>query len=286
MTKTTITRGIALGALLAGGAALAAVSQQAVRGRLRPTDESSEAAGRFRIDLKDRGTTRQWEKLHVWGMGLDATADDDGNRPVYDVWLVDADANAADFGDVRMRRNGTFQLKAKYPRVDLPDGVDSLDDFGGGTIEVRDADGNAVLDGDIPEFLDVTDTNEPGTHAAARARDRSRLRATDDESPAFGGILAKYVNRPHALREMFFVKLMRLDPDAGPYVVVAIDGSDEIELGEIETSGNRGVGKLRVDTKDDDEIPGGGLLDLSQLDVEVRDAEGNVALEGSFPRIE
>ena len=293
MTKTTMTKslGIALAALLAGGVATAAVSQQIVRGKLKATDDSSEAAGNFRIQLTDKRTTRKSEWIHAWGTGLDATADDEGARPVYDLWLVDTDDNGTDFGDVRLRRSGAFQFKAKYPRTDLPEGVDSLDDFAGGTIELRDADGNAILDGDIPDFLSIDDENAPGSHAAARAQDKSRLRPPaaaegEDESAAEGGMLARYTNRPRNLREMYVVKVQGLDADAGPYDVVALDGSDEIALGEIETSGSRGRGKLRVDTKDEDELPGGGLLDLSQLDVEVRDAAGSVVLKGTFPRIQ
>ncbi len=283
--------GIAFGALLAGGLATAAVSQQAVRGKLQPTDDSSEAEGRFRIDLTDRRTTRKRERLQAWGRGLDTTADDDGGRPVYDLWLIDGDDNEVDFGDVRLKRSGVFLFRAKYPHADFPEGVESLDDFAGGTIEVRDADGTAILDGTIPDFIDVDEENEPGSHAAARARDKSRLRPPaadegEDESDAVGGMLARYVNRPRTVREMYVVKVAHLDPDAGPYDVIAIDGSTEIDLGEIETSGRREHGKLRVDTKNDDEIPGGGLLDLSQLDVEVRDADGNVVLRGTFPRIE
>jgi hypothetical protein len=289
-TRNTI--GITLAVLLAGGAgAFAAVSQQVVRGKLKPTDDTSEAEGRFRLELKDRRTTRKSEKLLAWGAGLDATADEEGNRPVYDLWLVDEDENEADFGDVRLRRSGAFKLGARFPRTDFPEDVDSLDDFAGGTIELRDEDGNVVLDGDIPDFIDIDDENEPGSHAAARAKDRSRLRPPsadegEDESEAKGAMLAAYVNRPRNVREYYVAKVQGLDPDSGPYDVIALDGSDEIDLGELETAGRRERGKLKVDTKADDEIPGDGLLELSQLDVEVRDAEGNVVLRGTFPRIQ
>ena len=165
--------------------------------------------------------------------------------------------------------------------------MESITDFSEGTMEIRDADGNAVLAGSIPEFLGLTDDNEPGSHAAARARSRSRLQPDDDASVAAGRIETRYVNRPRAVRELYNVWVVGLDPDAGPYDVVAIDGETEIALGEIETSGRIGRGRLHVDTADDDTIPGdGSVLDLSGLDVEVRSDAGDVVLSGSFPTIE
>ncbi len=272
--------------LVAGSVAVAQVTQSAVRGKLRPTDDESRAKGKFVLVSKDKRGNVQ-ETIAVGAIHLDATRDDEGNRPVYDLWLVDVDENEADFGDLRLNRAGSARFKWSSRRDDYPDGVDALTDFSEGTIQVRDADSNVVLDASIPEFLGLTDDNESGSHAAARAKAKSRLRSDDDTSVAAGAIETRYVNRPSGVRELYTVRLVGLGADGGPYAVVAIDGSTEIDLGDVETAGRAGKGRLHVDTNDEDTIPDdGSVLDLSGLDVEVRDNDDNVVLTGSFPTIE
>ena len=283
--KTPVLFATAATALVLGGAfALAGVTSSVVKGKLTTDAEDSEAKGAFRLEVKERGDNDR-EYMDVAAKGLDAEKDDEGNRPVYDLWLIDADETAeADFGDLRLRRDGSARLAFRSRRHDFPDGVESLSEFGGGTMEIRDADDNVVLSGDIPEFSGLDDDNEKGQ--VSKGKDRNRLRPDDENSDAQGVIWAKFVQRGGGDNEWIKIKVLRLDADAGPYTAVVIDGETEYELGEIETRGRRDRGKLRLSTKNDDDLPGDSILDLGGADVEIRDADGNVALSGSFPTIE
>lgn len=267
-----------------GVMALAAVTSSVVKGKLTTDDEASEAKGAFRLEIRERGENER-EYMDVTASGLDADKDDEGNRPVYDIWLIDSDGTTeADFGDARIRRDGAARFAFRSRKSDYPDGVTTLADFGGGTIELRNADGDVVLSGDIQEFSGLDDDNDRGQ--VSKGKDKNRLRPDDENSDAQGVIWAKFVARAGGDHEWVKVKVLDLDSEAGPYTVVVIDGETEYELGEIDTRGRRDRGRLRLSTKNDDDLPGDSILDLGGADVEVRDADGDVALSGSFPTIE
>lgn len=271
---------------LSTAAATAAVVQQRVRGRLTASEERSDAGGTFKIDLRTRGEIVTKERFQVEAWGLDATADDEGNRPAYDVVLVDADEETeADFGALRLRRNGRALFKFRSTRSDFPGDVTSFKEFAGGTIEIRAGD-TVVLSGDIPEFIGIDDANEPGTRAGARTKARRRLDATDEESRAKGTIRVRAWNRPRHQGERIVLTAKRLERGAGPYTVVLVDGDTEIELGSFRARTRLGFGLLILDTRDGDTIGGdASVFDLGGYDVEVRDAEGRVVLDGTFPSL-
>ena len=288
-TRSTGSAKIALGAtlaaLLVAGVAGAAVTKSAVRGRLAAADDASAAKGKFHLTVKERADAEKG-KLKVWAKGLDATADDDGHLPEYDLFLLDADGDETDFGALTLHANGKARFRLHTSVDDLPEGVESLDEFSAGELEIRDADGNVVLSGDIPAFVGLDDENGAGSGAAARGKDKSRLHAEDADSHARGLMLARYANKPSGIRELIAVRVWHLDPDSGPYDVVVIDGETELDVGQIETDGRRERGKLVLDSREED-LPGDdSVLDLAGQDVEVRDANGTVVLEGEFPTIE
>ena len=252
MLTARMTLGIALTMSLAGGTvALAAVTQAAVRGELADTGEG-EIEGRFKIKITERGD-RSRQRLIVKARGpRHHRGRGGGALPVYDVWLVDeAGEVEADFGDMRLRDNGHARLRWSTRRADLPEGVESLRDFGGGTCEIRDADGNVVADGDIPGFLGVGDENTEDSGAVARAAGKSRLEAVAEDSRARGMVGAVYSNLPQDVHQHIVVRVVGLPSDAGPYTVVLLTSElgPELLLGEIETRGRFGWGGLHISTR-------------------------------------
>ena len=259
------------------------VSVQAVRGRLLPADESSDAVGAFRILVLARGdATRQ--SIGAAMRGLDATRDGDGNLPEYRCWLVNADASVeADFGACRLSERGRARFRFASPRQDFPEGVTDLVDFAGGSIEIRLAE-TVVLAGRIPEFLGLGDDNEPGSGAAAIAFGAKRLQATDAGGDAKGFVMAAYVNRPRLTFESLFVEGIGLGSAGDVFTVVVIDADgNETELGAMTIRTRYEIGVLHLSTRLGDTIPGDGVLAFGGRRIEIRDADGVAWLEGRFP---
>ncbi len=274
--------------LLGAAAASAAITVQSVRGKLTSSDDEADEKGKFKIRAAERGEESR-EGIRVRAVKLDATADDAGDLPVYDLWLVDSTGDTeADFGDLDLRESGRARFRFSSKTTSLPAGVDAIRDFGGGTIEIRDADGVVVISDDIPDFIGLDDENSEGSGAGARGRDKERLtRPIDAEGESKGAIKAHVANTPNGVFERLTVSVKGLASADGAYDVVAIDGDgDETVLGEIETVTRAGVGVLRLQERDDEDIPGGGIDVLAGFDVEVRNADGDVVLSGVYPTIE
>ncbi len=286
--RSTLAAALSAALLLAPAVAVALVTKQVVRGKMEAVaDDSSDAAkGRFRIRSNERGDNL-YESIRFWGARLDAEKDDDGKRPEYHVWLVDADEEVeADFGQARLNGKGRSAFRFHTRRDVLPDDVDAIRDFGGGTIQLRLGD-DVVLEGDVPDFIGITDDNEEGSHQAARAKAATRLKATDDGGKARGFIRARIQNRPRGTESQIRVKVVLLGKARDVFYVVAIDDDDEeTKIGRFQVRSRLGIGSLFLDTRRDDEIPGGDILDLGGQDVEVRDADGTVVMTGTFPSLE
>lgn len=253
-----------------------------VRGKLTSDTSGVRTKARFKItSIEKNGTLK--EKIQLLVKKLDVEKDDNGDRPTYDVILLDADETEYDFGELRLRRGGIGTFRWTSRRDDYPDGLDDLTDLGGGTFEVRDAsDDSVVVSGDIPEFAGLDDDNVDG--ARTRGVDRNRLRPDDDTSVARGIVRAVSANRPGGDFDRISVAVSGLARGGGPYAVVIVDGDTEIDLGDIRTRGRRGVGKLDLDS-DDPDFPDDDVLDLAGLDVEVRADDDSVVLSGTFPTI-
>jgi hypothetical protein len=276
----------ALAAALAFGGApagAATTTTQVVRGRLLPSDTSSQAFGSFRMVVQTRGSAGR-ERFEIDAWGLDTTKDGNGNLPSYHAFLVNADASTeADFGEVYLAARGRAKLRFAYPRDSFPSGVSTLVDFAGGKVELR-LDTTVVLSGDVPDFLGIDDTNGRGSHAAARALGTERLHATRAGGRAKGLIEALYVNRPRVQIEGLTVECLHLGNAGDQFTVVAIDsGSNETTLGTMTSTTRFGVAVLRLSSRRGDDIPGGGVLALAGQAVEVRDGSGTAMLTGTFP---
>jgi hypothetical protein len=266
-----------------GASSYAGFVRQAVHGRLAPSDTSSRARGVFHMGWvqADNGTVR--DRLDVACQRLDARRDDQGNLPVYELVLTTSGGTSYDFGDLTLTRNGNAGFRFNS-RVDaFEEGITSVADFSGGTIEVK-RDGSVVLSGDVPTFVGPGD--DSGTHAIGVRRDSNRLRA-EDGYRARGAIEARYANTPRGVNEQVRVKIVNLSRDGAPYDVVVIDANSvETLLFQITPRGRYGEARGELDTRDGDTIPGpGSVTDLSELDVQVRDKDGTLVLTGKFPTI-
>jgi hypothetical protein len=284
--KSALLAPVVLAAVLAFGAAPAEArvnTSQVVRGRLLPTDTESDAHGTFRMLVQDRGEAHR-EFLYVDAWGLDTTRDGDGNLPSYHVFLVNADGSVeADFGEAYLSPRGRVKLRFHSARESFPDGVDTLKDFAGGTVEVR-LGADVILSGDVPDFIGIGDDNEPGSGAAARALGVARLHATDAGGRAKGFLEALYVNRPRVQIEAIRVECLRLGVAGEEFNVVAVDGTGgETTLGTMVARTRFAIAVLHLSTRRGDTIPGGGVLALAGQTVEVRDADGVAWLTGTFP---
>lgn len=269
---------VGLGAVSAEAAKIRAQ----VRGKLTTDTSGVRTKARFKIQSIQRGATLK-EKIWLDVRKLDVTKDEAGDRPTYDVILLDSDDTEFDFGTLRIRRDGTGKFRWSSRRDDYPTGLDDLTELGGGSFEVRDAsDDSVVVSGDIPEFPGLEGDNTDG--ARVRGVDRSRLTPDDDTSVARGIMRAVLANRPDGDFERITVNIRGLASAGGPYTVVVVDGDTETELGEISTRGRSGEGQLDIDV-DDEDFPEDSVLDLAGLDVEVRADDGDVVLSGVFPTI-
>jgi hypothetical protein len=280
---------VALGAALFASAAPAEAMprpgvRQVVHGRLLPPDAESDAHGKFRLKVKKRGEAQR-EFLYVDAWGLDARRDDAGNIPDYHVFLVMADGSAAaDFGEMRLSARGYARLRWHSARDGYPDGVESIAPFAAGKVEVRLGD-TVVLSGDVPEFLDLMDENEPGSGARVVVSEIARLHATEDGGRARGIVQALAASLPRGRHEALRVECWLLKARRGDELsVVCVDGDgNETRLGTMLVRTRAHLGVLRLSTRAGDEIPGGGVIALGGQTVEVRDADGVVHLTGFFP---
>ncbi|MCK6482222.1 MAG: hypothetical protein L6R43_19375 [Planctomycetes bacterium] len=266
-------------------AAAASGGTQVVRGRLLPTDDGSDATGKFAVAVTTRGE-RVKEALAVDAWGLDATKGDGGNLPSYRVFLVSADGETeADFGEAFLSARGRAKLRFSSARQDYPENADPLADFAGGRVEVR-LEGDVVLEGDIPDFLGIDDENGKGSGAAARAWASTRLRHTRDAKDAKGILWCLYASKPRGEVEALDIECLAVGDPGDEVTAVAIDDEgNETELGAMTVRTRYGVAVLRLSTKRGEEIPGGGVLALAGQDVEVRAADGTVLLTGVFPSL-
>jgi len=284
MRSILIVSGLLAVLALAGAPAVArTVTTQAVRGRLVAVDEESDAAGKFRIVVHSRAAgSREALEMDAWG--LDAARDDAGDLPSYRAFLVTADGGTeADFGELSLAPSGRARFRFASPRMDFPEGVETLVDFAGGTVEVR-RDGAAVLSGDIPEFVGVDDGSGEGSGATARAAGEARLIPTRDGGRAHGLLQALYVNRPRVQFEGIRVECLGLGSAGDEFTVICIDESrNETEVGSMTSRSRFGVALLELSTRAGDTMPGDGVLALGGQRVEVRDARGTAWLVGRFP---
>lgn len=258
-------------------AAVAGFTRQVVKGPLEDVSaDDGRQRGRFRLAMFENDAGRTYERIDAGGLRLDR--DDE-----YHVFLTKSDGTGeADFGAMRVSRFGYGAFRWDTRRDEFPSGVTTIGDYGGGTIELRSGD-TVVLTGDVPQFVDLDDDADG---AATVGRDRSRLQPVDDTFRGHGVIDARRRNAPAGVREDVRVMCKRMEAGATYTLVAIAEDASETEVGTFTTSDPLGIGGFRLSTQAGDTIPGGGVLALAGLDVEVRDADGAAVLAGTFPTLE
>lgn len=268
---------LALAVLVVPLVAVAGVTRHAVRGNLQPVAQDGAERGRFRLLVGERSNGATFERIEAATRSLDSATE-------YHLFLVKSGGtDAADFGAVNVGPHGFGGFRFDTRFASLPSNVTTISDYGGGTIEVRAGD-TAVLTGSVPEFIDIGDGS--GSGAAAFGHDREALRPVDVSFAGRGVMIARRQDLPIGVREELSVKCARMSSGATYTVVVIAADTTETQLGTFTTSDPLGIGGFRLRTARGDTIPGGSVLDLAGLSVEVRDSGGVAVLTGSFPTIE
>ncbi len=208
------------------------------------------------------------------------------------LFLTDATgARTVEFGTTAAHANGdrlyslprvgkglVFGFLSRF--LSYPDGVSSVTEFGGGTIEVR-LDGGPVLRGSIPQFVLPDGPNVPGSSASYRAV--VALAPPGADTADLGSIDAQIRNDPGGTSEQLTIDALGLDPADGPFTVVAVGGDVGSKvLGTLSPGRPRGHLGLVFDTRRGDVLPAGGVLGLAGSTLEIRDVGGTV-LAGTLP---
>jgi hypothetical protein len=147
MTNRTWIAVVTVAAALCAGATVAnaRATITGTRGQLSPTASNGTEAGRYRLVEISRSRATA-DRIETQARGLNVSGATRGNRPAFHVFLIKSDGSAAaDFGAMRVNRQGNAAFVFDSRRVSFPSGVTTITDYSGGTIEVRDSSNSAVL---------------------------------------------------------------------------------------------------------------------------------------------
>jgi len=261
-------------ALLVTAAQAKSFTFKKVKGSLEASDDESNAKGKFLLGIVLAGDDTK-ERLIVVGKGLDPDLD-------YEVYLGESVDDGVSFGELTVRGRGYGYLKIR--KDDFPDDADSLMDFSGESIFVV-TDGETVLEGEIPEFVDPDPDDEAGEGSLAFGFGETKLEVPDDvETDARARLFVASINTYRGAREMLTLMAVRLDDEETYGVYVVNDDADDDELGSLSPRTRWGIATLVLDTGRDDELPD-HLGELGGKTIEVRNADGDVILTGEIPTL-
>lgn len=154
MTSRTWIAAFAVAATLCVGGAVAnaRATITGTRGQLHATTRGGSEAGRYKMFEISRSRATA-DRIEADARGLNVAGSTRGNRPAFHVFLIKSDGSAAaDFGAMRVNRQGNAAFVFDSRRVSFPSGVTTITDYSGGTIEVRDASNAAVLSATLGSF--------------------------------------------------------------------------------------------------------------------------------------
>lgn len=241
--------------LFAASVALAGGAQKAWL--TRPADGPDDDAKGF-VKIKVMKKTGDLHLLEVMIAAVDA-----GD---YDVFI-----GGEDVGDLTVAEgddSGKWKVNAK--RGDEFDG-----DPAGETVEVKDAEGNVVLSGTVPE---------PGAEKMKPASAKAKLEAPEEgaDEDAKGMVMAK----GGAGAEILQILVTRVAP--GTYDVFVADAEGTLtDVGDLVVEEGEASGKWMVVTKRGDGLPfdADSVADLAGRAFEVRNESGDTVVEGEIPDI-
>ena len=247
------------------------VTRKFVQGRMTPVAQGGVEHGAFRMKIISRGSGAHAERIEATAKRLNVSGATAQNPPSFHVFLIKSGGSgAADFGAMRVNRRGNaaFIFDTRRASNSLPSGVNTIVDFGGGTIEVRDAGGTAVCAGNIPQFNVIV------------GKGQARLQPVSQSFGGGGLISIDRIDTPAGVKEFLGIDCKRLAGRTAYTAVAIASDSSETTIGGFTTK-RSGDGGLRLK---DSNIPGGGVMGLAGQTVEIRDANGAV-LTGTFPTL-
>lgn len=154
MTSRTWISAVTVAAALCAGASVAnaRATITGTRGRLSPATQGGSESGRYKMFEISRSRATA-DRIETEARGLNVSGATRGNRPAFHVFLIKSDGTgAADFGAMRVNRQGKAAFVFDSRRVSFPSGVTTITDYSGGTIEVRDSSNSAVLSATLGTF--------------------------------------------------------------------------------------------------------------------------------------
>lgn len=252
-----------------------------VFGEFEALAKLSGSRGDYLLEVREPGTSAPSDRILVNCPSLPTSPNAAGVRPDYRVFLItDGATRQVDLGSMKLDLRLGAALSLDQTAAPFPGGIGTVEEFGGGRIEVRRA--NVVLlRGEIVPFPRLAD-------AGLLQRDAS-ARAGSELAPVTAGDAARAVVRtrlgvsPGVRRQAISVRLLGLP--AGPHTVVAVHpGGTRTTIGTAQVPSPLGWGEVRADTRRAGGLPGGDLLWLAGQDLEVLGPGGDVVLTGVVPR--
>lgn len=225
------------------------------------------------------GSDFQRFTVAVEGAGADAT---------FHVWLGDGHETLHDLGAMDEHENVRILERTTREGGELPFGVESVRDLAERRVEVRNGEGDVVLEGHVPGIADGTDGGGDGTDGGGDTSHEPYVaKAYFHRTDAAGeresrGVLAATLRDDGSSLVMEFGRLV---PEAG-YVVHVGSGDHFEAFAEFTTNGEGGA-RVAADTAEGDELPFGAsdVSELAGLRVEVRDEDGHVILYAEIPSV-
>lgn len=170
----------------------------------------------------------------------------------------------------------------RWPGLDsrvqgLPEGMTTLLEFAGGTVEFLDEGGAPVLRGAIPESSSPLGPCRRGVQSSLRAP-----AALSAAGPGTGAVEveARVENRPSGARERVHIRVTGLDRSRAPFRVVAVTADGELPLGSLGRRRLLTLANFRRGARPALAAP------LSGATIEVRAADGSPVLRGTLPAFE
>ena len=173
-------------------------------------------------------------------------------------------------------------IRLNQAHTALPSGVKTFEEFDGGRVEVRLGASTVLARAYMVPFPRLADHPKPARSLRARGR--------EELAPPEGGAARAVVEARVTVSETrrvqsFTLRAVGLNPAAGPFTVTALDVSGtHTPLGSFTAGAPMGAGRLSISTARGGSLPGGADW-LSGQALEVRDAQDEAVLTGSFPTL-
>jgi hypothetical protein len=252
------------------------VSTRKVFGRIEGRGVQPQGSGSFELRIDDTHSGALQNRIHVVASRFFVGT--------YSVLLFRSNGSAVTLGSFFADAGSSKGLLLDSRGGALPGGITNLADFSDGKIEIRR--GSSVVGrGFVPPFRGV---DEPGiAKRNAKSWGVVELSPTGAGGAATGVIRAGVTVYPRRREQSFRLRVIDLPPSKAPYSVFVTAATGTVtRLGSFATRGANGYGSLGYTTLVGDRMPGDDVVRLSRQSLEVRNADNEVVLSGTFPRVD